>query len=177
MTGLILIPGRKGFSRPAEHCHLPICIGQPSLVQFLMTLTIMATLCSMVAASLKAPVAQARESALAGTLRNLRTQLMTYKLQHCDNPPDGLLLPELLTGTSDARGNIGVGPQYPAGPYFTSLPVNPYNGRTDIKVVQPGAPLTPDGTTGWLYQANGSNVRIVANCTQSDTAGRPLVSY
>lgn len=177
MTGAIRTAGPRSLLVGMGQRRLPLGTGQFSVIQFAVAVLILGMLCSMVVGSLKTPVAQARQSALASTLYDLRTQLTFYKLQHCDNPPAGARLAQLLTGSTDAAGNVGSGPQYSAGPYFAAMPENPYNGRTDVKVLQAGVPLMPDGSTGWLYQVNGNRATIVANCRETDTAGRPLVNY
>ena len=148
-----------------------------TLVELMIVIIILGVLAAIVMAFFGAPMAQAKETALAGGLRNFRTQVMMYKLQHRDSLPDATLLSQVMLGQTNEAGNIGTGPAYPRGPYFQSFPQNPYNGRSDVKSVPGGSPLTADNTTGWLYQIDGNSFNVVANTTQADSVGKPLVTY
>lgn len=148
-----------------------------TLVELMIVVIILGILAAILVAFFGTPLAQAKETALAGGLRNFRTQVMTYKAQHNDSLPDAILLSQAMLGQTDVAGNIGTGSAYPLGPYLQSFPQNPYNGLSDVKSVSAGSPMTADNTTGWLYQIDGTNFRIVANTTQSDSVGRPLADY
>jgi len=165
----------RAWTKGSGRRRLPIGAGQFSVIQFAAVVIILGTLCNLVMGSLRWPVAQARETALAVTLRNLRIQLAMYRVQHGgDLPPTGKVA-QLLTGRSDAAGNMGTGDGYPLGPYFSELPQNPVNGKTSFKVVVPGEPVVADDSSGWLYCAE--NGRIYANCARTDRAGRLLAAY
>ena len=83
-----------------------------------------------------------------------------------------------MLNKTDLYGNIGTTDAYPLGPYFTSFPQNPYNGRNDVKVVGETDPMTPDDSTGWIYRVDSSSrFFIVCNSTRLDTSGRPIFSY
>lgn len=148
-----------------------------TLIELMLVVVMLGVLAGIVMASFGNPASQTREVALAAALRNLRTQVMTYRLQHRDTLPDGLLLMQQLTGNTDVAGNVGVGAAYPLGPYFQSPPTNPFNGRSDAKPIAPGLPLEPDDTTGWLYQSDGNRFSLIANSSQTDTSGRSLTKY
>ena len=106
-----------------------------TLVELMIVVIILGVLAAIVMAAFGTPLAQARETALAGGLRNFRTQLVAYKVQHNDSLPDATLLSQAMMGQTDSSGNIGTGPSYPLGPYFQSFPINPYNGLSDVKSV------------------------------------------
>lgn len=148
-----------------------------TLVELMIVVIIVGVLAAIVMAFFGTPLAQAKETALSGGLRNFRTQLMTYRLQHNDNWPDATLVSQQMLGQTDVAGNVGTGAAYPLGPYLQSFPQNPYNGRSDVKSVPAGSPLTPDDTTGWLYQVDGGRFSIAANSTQADSIGKLLVDY
>jgi hypothetical protein len=103
--------------------------------------------------------------------------MTAYTIQHNDLVPNGTQLPTVLLQTTDANGNAGTGGQYNFGPYLQSLPRNPYNERTDVKVIATGSPLTPDNTTAWLYRPEAAGFTLVANTTGTDSKGNPLVNY
>jgi hypothetical protein len=111
------------------------------------------------------------------TLREFRGQVRLYALQHGDALPDAVSLSNVLLGRTDAAGNVGTTPEYKLGPYMMSFPVNPYNGRRDVKAVPAGVVVSPDNSTGWLYQVDGLNFTFVANSTGTDQAGKLIASY
>jgi general secretion pathway protein G len=149
-----------------------------TLIELMWVVVILGILASVVLAAMGNPVATTKETALASTLREFRSQLRLYTMQHGDTPPaDGAAVASVLLHRTDDAGNVGTGTQYPLGPYLLSFPVNPFNGRSDVKVIPAGTPLTPDGTTGWLYQVEGGNFTFVANAPGTTPGGKAIASF
>jgi type II secretory pathway pseudopilin PulG len=146
-------------------------------VELMLVVLILGILAGLVTASISSPSQQAREVALKGQLRSMRSTIMLYKVQHGDMLPPANSFEAALTGATDERGNA------PAdagarGPYMDRLPVNPYNGRRDVLVLDPGVALQPNDATGWIYQPDGNgNFTFVANASRSDMSGKPLAEY
>jgi hypothetical protein len=101
--------------------------------------------------------------------RTLRSQIALYKLQHEDNPPDFARYPacEQLRrrtnrdGTFAPDGAAAAGPDdHFYGPYMTSTPVNPLNGRYKMAVVA-GEVKTGQavpGDYGFVFSRTGEKV-------------------
>jgi prepilin-type N-terminal cleavage/methylation domain-containing protein len=148
-----------------------------TLVEVMMVVMLLAVLGTIAALVLGAPMAQAKETALASVLHNVRTQIVMYQAQHLQVTPAGSTLGQVLVGNTDVAGNLGAGAGYPLGPYLQGPSVNPYNGRSDIKSIPVGSPLTPDDTSGWLYQTDGNTFTFAANSSGTDSIGNPLIGY
>ena len=69
-----------------------------------------------------------------------------------------------LTMASNEHGEVVPSPEraYPFGPYLThGIPVDPINGRADIRVLAPGTPppTTADDGSGWIYDPTTGALR------------------
>ena len=112
-----------------------------------------------------------RDPELDDCLAHIRTAVWQYGLEHeteagplypAQNRDLDTLLAQ-LTGHSDALGRIDdeFG-KYPLryGPYLNELPVNPRNGRGDIRIGKVGTESAePNGTAGWIYLPSTGEVR------------------
>jgi hypothetical protein len=118
----------------------------------------------------------------------LRTQVGIYKANHNDAPPgyaggDTTQTPTAtdfvnqLTMFTDLHGNTSATQTgaYTYGVYLNPMPPNPISGMSTVKVLGPTDPVTPDGTTGWIYQPS-SNI-VMANLVGVDSSGQNYSDY
>jgi general secretion pathway protein G len=129
-----------------------------------------------------------RENTLKEDLRLLRTQIGVYHAQHADifpgypggntyQTPTGDVFVAQLTTVTDSVGNTnaGVGGAFQWGPYLNAMPANPVNALATLKILGPGDAMTPDGSTGWLYQP--STGAIEPNLAGQDSEGQNFAGY
>ncbi len=129
----------------------------------------------------------ANESSLRDDLRYLRTQIAVYQSQHRDlapgypsgssSTPIFATFSDQLTKSTDEMGNVSStsSPAYPLGPYLSNIPTNPINNLNTVEMISANAALTPDDSTGWLYQpATGT---IIPNSSGVDSQGNPYTGY
>jgi len=98
---------------------------------------------------------------LSASLGELRAAIDNYWLDHDGFPgPQAEHVLAQLTGRSDASGRPAPDGADSFGPYLPTaeLPVNPLNGRRDLKVLD-RLPREPDGSSGWLYSPLTGEVR------------------
>jgi general secretion pathway protein G len=158
-----------------------------TLVEILIVVVILGILASIVIPQFSNASLQARENTLKDELRYLRTQIIVYQAQHHDcapgypggdltKTPTGDGFTAQMTGHTDETGavNASADATYRWGPYLTRMPVNPLNGKADIKVVTDGS-MTPDNTTGWIYDP--TTLQIIANVSGADSNGTSYASY
>ncbi|RIK77069.1 MAG: hypothetical protein DCC68_18145 [Planctomycetota bacterium] len=110
------------------------------------------------------------EAALAYNLHTLRSQIQLYRNEHGGRFPEvkpdddgNLTLPQLLA-TTNAKGEIGTGPEYALGPYMLTMPRNPLAYEKTGHVVAEVDQWPPKKTVprvGWLYHPPTG--RIVPN--------------
>lgn len=105
----------------------------------------------------------AKEAALCQNLREFRTQIEVYKLQHGGETPllyDGTF-PQLIEATN-AQGVPGrPGEKFPFGPYFRSgIPQNPITGRSMVSPAESNPPTAPSGYGGWLYHQESGMLNV-----------------
>ena len=121
-----------------------------TLVEILIVVIILGILASIVIPQFTQASTDAKVSALANNLQTIRNQLELYRLQHKDTYPASAaaLLTVMVVRTNDA-GTTGTDPnQFPYGPYFKSLPDNPFQGNNSI--ASGGSPGN-GSTAGWWY--------------------------
>jgi general secretion pathway protein G len=159
-----------------------------SLIEIMIVVTIIGILAAIAVPKLANASIVARENALKDNLRLLRTQIGVYRSQHNDvcpgfpggdttQTPTAAALADQLMKFSDTQGFTAGGPstRYQWGPYVVGLPENPVNGKATWKMLGESEALTPDGTTGWLYQpATGT---LKANIAGTDSTGKAIVEY
>jgi len=159
-----------------------------TLVEILIVVVILGILAAMVVPKLSNASAVAREATLKDDCRFLRTQIIVYTTQHHDVAPGYLngntaatpttddFIAQLTLFTDDVghTSTTNAAP-YQYGPYLTRMPDNPLNALVTIKIDTGTAALTPDGTTGWLYQpATGT---IIPNLVGVDSGGKVFATY
>lgn len=161
-----------------------------TLIELMIVVAILGILAAIVLPQVQGHTVQAKEAAVKDTLFTIRTQIQLYKLQHNGLYPGYIstvqatptMLGYQLTGTSRLDG-LAVASKvpsssYPFGPYLSSLPVNPYNGLSTIKIVSDATTdfaAAADNSTGWLYQKTTGIFKI--NKTGSDSQGMAFVNY
>ena len=128
-----------------------------------------------------------RENTLKDDLRYLRTQIGVYKATHQDSNPgyqNGQLVSPIdqtfvaqMTEYTDINGNASVTTTavFAYGPYLAGMPPMPISSLTTIKIARSSADMTPDNTTGWIY--NPMTQDIMANSTGMGSDGIPYAQY
>lgn len=153
---------------PKAQIHFPVARRRAfTLIEILIVVVILGILAAVVIPQFSGASTLARENVLKDELRYMRTQILVYKAQHHDQAPTDL--EAQLTAATDADGQPGT--EY--GPYLTKMPTNPVNGKSDVRYVT-GA-MTPDGTTGWMY--NASTQEFLANLVGNDSNNVPFINY
>jgi general secretion pathway protein G len=161
-----------------------------SLVEIMLVVAILGILGAIVLPSFQNNATNAREVAAKDILRKMRAQIELYKFHHNGYPPgyiNGILLPEVklplqFIGTTTETGltspsTVPSG-QFVYGPYFKSLPVNPFNKLSNIAYVDVETAFADavDGTSsGWLYKKETSEFKI--NWTGQDSEGVNFYDY
>jgi len=161
-----------------------------TLVEILVVVVLLAILALVIIPMVSGSVISARESALAHDLQMLRRYVLVYKNQHLEvSPgyPDGDITQtpteqafiDQITLSSNASGQtaaIGT-PGFPRGPYLMKVPANPLNHKSTVQVLSDGDvfPANPDGTHGWIYKPETSEVRT--DCGGTDNSGKSYYDY
>lgn len=140
-----------------------------TLVELLIVVVILAILAAVVIPQISNASAEAKESALRGSLATVRQAISLYRVQHNETYPGqggwSEFVTQLTTGT-DASGASGT----KFGPYLrTGFPQNPVTGSNDGVTVatMPGA---PPGGGAWIYCTTSGELRAnVAGTAPSGT--------
>jgi len=130
-----------------------------TLVEVLVVVVILGILAAIVVPHFTGAGNETRTSALTTDLRRIRSQIEYYKIQHKDQLPattgetaDDFL--RRITAKTDADGNVG----NDFGPYMQSLPANPFNDRSTVRIDGAAAGSNTDGwrfdTTTGAFQAD-----------------------
>ena len=161
-----------------------------TLVEVILVVSILGILAALVLPTFQGHIVKARESASKDSIRVMRNQIETYKLQHKEIPPgylNGSGVPEALlllqfTGTTTETGAASPSTvpsdPYLYGPYIKKLPENPFNHLTNIAYVLEATAFSAavDGTTsGWLYKKETGEFKI--NWTGTDSEGVAFYDY
>jgi len=115
-----------------------------TLVEILIVVVILGILAAIVIPQFTDASTEAKESALKSDLQTMRSQIELYKIQHNDVPPSFANFEALMTGTSDALGNVA-GTDF--GPYLQQIPTNSFNGLDTLD----NTGTAGDGVAGWEY--------------------------
>ncbi len=160
-----------------------------TLVEILIVVVILAILAALVLPQFSNASNMARENTLREDLRFMRMQLLVYAAQHDDVPPGypggettadptAEAFVSQLTQPTDKSGTVGEASDstYRFGPYLRSMPANPINNLTTVRIVDSGDfPEEAAGTHGWIYQPD--TVTIAADAPGTDTNGVAYINY
>lgn len=140
-----------------------------TLVEVLIVVVILGILAATVLPQFTSATKDAKESAVVQDLQMLRQQINMYKFQHDGKLPGtatGVTFEQAMMNKTDIDGTLNA-TSGKFGPYLVGqLPPNPYNGKSDVKVVSADLAETDvDGTTGWIYSDTTGDIR----CNFDDT--------
>lgn len=120
-----------------------------TLVEIMVVVVLLGILAAIVVPQFTGASNETRTSALSTDLRRVRSQIEYYKIQHKDQLPavtgetaDDFL--RRITTKTDADGNAG----NDFGPYMQSLPDNPFNDRSTVRIDGGAA---GSNTEGWRF--------------------------
>ena len=155
-----------------------------TLVEILIVVIILGILASILIPQFSSATEEARDNMLKEDLRNIRTQMSIYTLQHKDIPPgldasfspDAELFNDHLTGFSDINGNTSEERtnQFCFGPYLSAIPENPINHLKTITILDE-VPEEFDGTSGWIYVP--ATLTFIADLEGNGIDGTPYSKY
>lgn len=159
-----------------------------TLVEILIVVVILGILAAMVVPKLSNATQISRENTLRDDMRFLRTQITVFASQHGDvfpgfpggnlsSTPTATDFITQLTSYSDAVCNTSANGSttYCFGPYLSRMPDNPLNSLSTVLIVSGTGVMTPDGTTGWLYQPKTG--QILPNLAGNDSTNVAFTSY
>lgn len=116
------------------------------------------------------PEASAHEDDLQSlryNLHTLRSQFQLYRVEHDGRFPEatpdaeGRVTLHQLTTTTNVKGEIGDGPEFPHGPYLLSIPLNPLTETTHAAIViaiDDWPPRDVQPNAGWLYHPQSGRI-------------------
>ena len=130
-----------------------------TLVEILVVVVLLGILAAIVIPNFTGAGNESRTSTLRTDLRRIRSQIEYYKIQHNDQLPavmgetaDDFL--RRMTTKTDVDGNVG----NDFGPYLQTIPVNPFNDRSSVRIDGAAAGSNADGwrfdTTTGAFQAD-----------------------
>lgn len=124
-----------------------------TLIEVLMVVTALTIIAGVVVPQVTTVMDDARHSALLKDLREFTFAIERYRMDHNGLPPDLIQDEKLiqLMQTTDADGNVGVGPQYSYGPYLLTVPRNALNNVTRVFRVNSAPPANLSSRVGWIY--------------------------
>jgi general secretion pathway protein G len=125
-----------------------------TLVEILIVVIILGILAAIVIPQFTQASTEARISNLRTNLQTIRSQLLLYKTQHLENYPDTDFVNQMTQYSDIAGTTTSATPSAttPFGPYLQSVPINPFSGVSDVRIVEAGDTVfsaTADG--GWYF--------------------------
>ena len=155
-----------------------------TLVEILIVVIILGILASIIIPQFSTATEQTRDNILKEDLRNIRTQLSIFAIQHRDIPPgldasytpDADLFKDHLTGISDIDGttNETRTNQFCFGPYLSKIPKNPINNMDTVTIMD-SVPNECPGTSGWIYIPD--TMTFIADLQGNGLDGKPYSEY
>ena len=146
-----------------------------SLVEVLIVVAILGILAAIVVPQFQSNTQQAREAAAKDNLRILRNQIELYAARHGGVPPGYPNNDPSMSPSNHAFATQMI----TDGNYLSKMPVNPFNGKTVIKMVSDGEdfPTEPLVTSlyGWIYQPATKTIKL--NWPGTDSEGISYFSY
>lgn len=137
--------GRRGAIRRGRHGF--------TMIEVLLVIAVLSILAGVVVPQVTSVMDDARNAAVIKDLREFTFAIERYRMDHNGGTPDLVqneTLAQLLAKT-DVDGNIGIGPQYPYGPYLTTVPKNALNSVTRVFRVSTAPPANLANRVGWVY--------------------------
>lgn len=118
-----------------------------------MVVTALTIIAGVVVPQMTSVMDDARHAALLKDLREFTFAIERYRMDHNGLPPDLIQDEKLiqLMQTTDADGNLGVGSQYPYGPYLLTVPRNALNNVLRVFRVNTAPPSNLSNRVGWIY--------------------------
>jgi type II secretion system protein G len=144
-----------------------------TLVELLIVVAILGILAAVVVPNIQNHVQHAKESAAKTNLFQLREAIGRYAAEHNDVPPG---YPD-----NNAIGTPSSSRLYRQltnnSKYLSGIPENPFNKKTSISIISnsDNFPISPDNTTGWIYQPSQRIIKI--NTTGVDLSGCAYYDY
>lgn len=147
-----------------------------TLTEILIVVAILGILAAVILPTFQSHSQQAKESAAKDNLRILRNTIELYAVRHNDIPPGYHFNKPSLAAPSYIAFWMQV---VNTGKYLPEMPENPFNGKSDLKVVLdsedfPSQPVETD-TYGWLYKPATKTIKL--NWPGTDSAGRAYFDY
>lgn len=161
-----------------------------TLVEILIVVVLLGILAVVVVPLLADGATSARESALAGDLKLMRTFIQVYTGQHREVSPgypdgdqsvaptedafrDQATSSSTIGGQTAPRGTAG----FRLGPYLSRIPVNPFNKLSTVRVLADGEalPAAASGDFGWVCRPQTGEIR--ADNVGADITGREYYEY
>ena len=152
-----------------------------TLVEVLIVVVILGILAATVLPQFTTSNNDAKESAVMQDLQTVRSQIELYRFQHLGSLPaedstDASDFEDAMLLSSDADNTTGAIGTKPFGPYFIGkLPPNPYNNlRTVLMTTTDLGSVTPDDTTGWIYNSDLGQIKANTPITVTTSDGTPV---
>ena len=146
-----------------------------SLVELMMVVALLGILAAMAFPQFQSHTTEAKATTAKANLRVLRSAIELYTAQHsgvAPGYPDGnpltvpnqtVMMDQLKKATNShgAIAELGT-PGFDRGPYLKSSPENPFNYKTDSKMLlnNQDFPQNATGQFGWIYHAATKTIKL-----------------